>query len=105
MLNAMHLSLEEAVMNLAMHAFAPGEHHEIVIWLHQVSDAIVLVVEDKGRFFDPAVAPLPRHPENLHDAEPGGLGLTLLRHFCQDIGYRQIGDRNQLSLRFPLPQT
>jgi hypothetical protein len=38
-------------------------------------------------------------PASLHEAEPGGLGLVLIRHYCRDISYERIGNRNRLTLR------
>jgi len=102
-LQRMHVALEEAVMNVAMHAYAPGEDGEIVIRLRTSADAACLIVEDGGPAFDPTVAPTRERPESLEAMPVGGLGLTLLRHYCADIGYERIADRNRLTLRFPLP--
>jgi anti-sigma regulatory factor (Ser/Thr protein kinase) len=99
----MHVALEEAVMNVAMHAFSPGEPGEITVRLDTSPDGAALVVEDSGRPFDPTAAPSPERPTSLSEARPGGLGLTLLRHYCREISYARIGDRNRLTLRFPLP--
>jgi hypothetical protein len=38
----------------------------------------------------------------LLDAEPGGLGIKLLRHYCKDISYARESGRNRLTLGFPL---
>ncbi len=98
----MHVALEEAVMNVAMHAYAPGEAGEITIRLHADPDAAALVIEDAGPAFDPTAAtPRPR-ATSLEAARPGGLGLTLLRHYCRDISYERAEDRNRLTLRFRL---
>jgi anti-sigma regulatory factor (Ser/Thr protein kinase) len=105
---AMHhgvrVALEEAVMNVAMHGFAPGTSGEITVRSHKSSDVVTFVVEDTGRAFDPSAAPVPARPASLLDAEPGGLGLTLLRHYCPDLTYERIGDQNRLTLRFALPK-
>jgi len=98
-LQRMHVALEEAVMNVAMHAYAPGE---IVIRLRTSADAASLIVEDSGPAFDPTIAPTRERPESLEAMPVGGLGLTLLRHYCADIGYERIAGCNRLTLRFPL---
>jgi anti-sigma regulatory factor (Ser/Thr protein kinase) len=98
----MHVALEEAVMNAAMHAYGLGAEGHITIRLRASPDTAALLVEDDGPAFDPTAAePAPR-AASLEEAVPGGLGLTLLRHFCGDIGYERIGDRNRLTMRFPL---
>jgi serine/threonine-protein kinase RsbW len=94
------VALEEAVMNVAMHAFPAGESGEIAVALHAAPDGVTLVVEDTGREFDPTTAPSAARPASLSEAEPGGLGLTLLRHYCDNIRYERVAARNRLTLRF-----
>ncbi len=103
MLHGMHVAIEEAVANVALHAFGPDQSGDIAVRLCAAPDAAALVVEDGGRPFDPVTAPVPARPARLQDARPGGLGLTLLRHYCRDISYERIDGRNHLTLRFPLP--
>ena len=38
----------------------------------------------------------------LEEAVPGGLGLRLMRHYCQDMSYQRNGGMNRLTLRFSL---
>ena len=98
--HAMHVALEEAVQNVAMHAGEP----EIIEVTFLLSERIAtLVVADNGREFDPTAAPVTNPATRLQQGEPGGLGLTLLRHYCDDIRYERVGERNRLTLRFPLP--
>jgi serine/threonine-protein kinase RsbW len=98
----MQVALEEAVMNVAMHAYGPGGDGAITIRLLLQGDAATLVIEDTGPAFDPTTAAERAAPKNLAEARPGGLGLKLLRHFCPDIAYERTGGRNRLTLRFPL---
>ena len=89
-------------MNVAMHGFPSGAPGEITVALKASCDAATLVVEDTGRGFDPTEAPDNERTGNVRDLEPGGLGLILLHHYCKDISYRRDGERNRLTLRFPL---
>ncbi len=98
----MHVALEEAVMNVAMHAYGPGGDGEITIRLLPQGNAVALMIEDSGPAFDPTTAAERAAPKSLAEARPGGLGLKLLRHFCPDIGYERVDGRNCLTLRFPL---
>ena len=98
----MQVALEEAVMNVAMHAFAPDSPGEIEVRFDAVPDAATLVIEDAGPPFDPTTAAIHQRPAALEEATPGGLGLTLLRHYCDEIGYARLGERNRLTLRFRL---
>jgi serine/threonine-protein kinase RsbW len=59
-----------------------------------------LRVADGGLAFDPASChpeAMPR-PTSLDDASPGGLGLILIRQFCDDLVYRRSEDRNHLTI-------
>lgn len=101
-LQGMHVALEEAVMNVAMHAYPSGAAGQIAIRLRMSRDDATLMIEDSGPAFDPTIAVVAERPKTLHDARPGGLGLTLLRHYCRDVTYERVDDRNRLSLRFPI---
>jgi anti-sigma regulatory factor (Ser/Thr protein kinase) len=108
MLCGMHIALEEAVMNVAMHAYpSDGQNNmcakDIALWLDVTPAAAVLIVEDNGRAFDVASASAGARPPNLSELKAGGLGFVLLRHYCPEIGYERVGGRNRLTLRFPLP--
>jgi serine/threonine-protein kinase RsbW len=103
MRHRMRVVLEEAVLNAVMHGFAPGTPGEITVQLRVSPDTASLLVEDSGAAFDPTLVSERQRPTSLLEAERGGLGLTLLRHFCQDISHARVGGRNRLTLRFPLP--
>ena len=102
-MNGMHVALEEAVMNVAMHAYAPDLEGEIVVTFAVNDASAALTVEDAGPPFNPVAADAPDPHVRIQSDVPGGLGLTLMRHFCQDIGYERVDGRNRLTMRFPLP--
>ncbi len=101
-LHAMQVVLEEVVTNSAKHGFPPGVPGEIRLRLSGSEDELVLIVEDHGYPFDPTTAFIPERGKDLNDIEPGGLGMTLMRHFCKDISYRRAENENRLTMRFPL---
>ena len=100
LLEGMHVALEEAVMNVAMHGYAPGAPGEIIVRLQAEAGAAVLQVDDYGPPFDPVSVPVPAKPVTPDDVDAGGLGLKLLRHFCKDISYVRQAGSNRLTLRF-----
>jgi len=100
MLPGMHVALEEAVTNAVLHGFAPAPAGRVAVRLDAAHGVAVLVVEDDGRAVDPTVLPAER--PSPQDSAVGGLGLTLMRHFCRDISYARVSDRNRLTLRFPI---
>jgi anti-sigma regulatory factor (Ser/Thr protein kinase) len=101
LLPKLHVVVEEAVANVAMHAFPQDEVGEITVQLRVEPDATVLTVEDAGAAFDSTAAAEPDRPTSLLDATPGGLGLRLMRRYCSDITYERRDGRNRLTLRFP----
>ena len=101
-LDAMHVTLEEAVMNVVMHAALPEEAPEILIQFTAAPGFAELLIEDAGQEFNPVTAPEKPRPKSLAEAEPGGMGLKLLRRYCTDMAYERTGGRNRLMLRFVL---
>jgi len=100
LLEAMHIVLEEAVMNVAMHAVLPEDAPEILVRFTAAGGVAELLIEDAGQEFDPVTAPEKPRPRSLAEAEPGGMGLKLLRRYCTDMEYERTGGRNRLTLRF-----
>jgi anti-sigma regulatory factor (Ser/Thr protein kinase) len=100
-LSNMHIVLEEAVMNVVMHAIQPGQ---IMVEFAILDDFAALTIEDGGQWFDPTLAPPARRPANVLEMRPGGHGLTLLRHYAQEMNYQRTGGRNRLTMRFSLAQ-
>lgn len=101
LVDRMHVALEEAVMNVAMHGYKDVAGGEIIVRLLIEANAAILQVEDQGQHFDPVAAPQTAKQASLADTKPGGLGLKLLHHFCKDISYVRETDINRLTLRFP----
>jgi serine/threonine-protein kinase RsbW len=96
---ALHVALEEAVANAAMHGFAPEAGGEIVVRLGLDGADVVAEVEDTGRPFDPTTTSVPPRPATIAEATPGGRGLGLLRHYCRTMAYVRADGRNRLTLR------
>jgi anti-sigma regulatory factor (Ser/Thr protein kinase) len=100
MAHAVRMCLEEAVVNLLDHSPPTTDGPEITVTLAWHGDVMVAVIEDRGSPFDPRTISLPRRPESLDDAIPGGLGILLIRSYASDIEYDTLLGRNRLTLRF-----
>jgi anti-sigma regulatory factor (Ser/Thr protein kinase) len=101
--HGMRVALEEVVLNAAMHGTGPNSSGRITVQLRITPDFVELCVESFGREFDPTRAPTRPRPASILEAHPGGLGLVLLHHYCHDITYERIQNRNRLIMRFPSP--
>ena len=100
--HALHLCLEEAVVNVVRYAFEPGTMHDVNIALWRDAKAIHAEVIDDGRAFDPLSLELPESPKDLQSAQVGGLGIKLMRSFAGCAAYQRVGARNRLTLSFPV---
>ncbi len=100
-LHHLDLCLEEVLMNVIMHSGLADQRAliELMFELQQQGDVTqaLLTVSDAGARFDPlAVAPRPL-PASLAEAEPGGLGLMILRSNAGHLSYRFDNGRNHLT--------
>lgn len=100
---AVRMCVEESVVNLIDHTVAPAETPDITVDLAWRDGVMVAVIEDRGPPFDPRSAEPPARPRSLDDAEPGGLGLLLIRSFASEIDYETVPGGNRLTLRFVMP--
>lgn len=101
LLFGMALSLEEVIANVVNHGFAQQPPPpEARIWLRcAVADGrVTLRVEDNGVPFDPTQFAVPAAATSLEDADIGGHGIQLVRHYMDEVRYAREGDRNVLTL-------
>jgi len=99
--HALHLCLEEAVVNVVDYAFEPDTSHDVHIALWRDDAAMHAEVVDDGRPFDPLSYSLPGAPNDLKSAEIGGLGIKLMRSYAARVDYQRSGETNRLVLSFP----
>ena len=93
------LLVEEVVMNVAMHGAEDAATAEVELLAEAGPDRCVLVFEDSGRAFDPTAGELKERPLSLADAEPGGLGLVLMRRLTRELAYQRLPEgRNRLRM-------
>lgn len=58
-----------------------------------------VTISDGGSAFNPLTAPLKERPAALDKAEPGGLGLVMLRRFADALDYSYSDGQNHLTIR------
>ena len=96
------LCLDEALSNIVMYGFqdaaAAAGPGNIRLVVHQDAQHILLDIFDNGMPFDPTQK-MPRDLDNsLEEAEIGGHGLRLMRHYLLDIAYQRSGEENHLRM-------
>jgi anti-sigma regulatory factor (Ser/Thr protein kinase) len=92
------LALEEILVNIISHAYAPGEAKTIEFSAAFRDALLYLRFEDSGPPFDPTRAPEPDTNQKLDDRPIGGLGLHLVRKMVQRMAYERRGDKNVLEI-------
>jgi len=97
-LNRMHLTAEEALVNIINYAY-PDKQGNIEI-TYEIKEDMRFVVEiiDWGIPFDPLSLPKPDVEAPLGKRNVGGLGIYLIRTIMDEVSYRRDQDRNILTL-------
>ena len=82
--------VEELVSNALRHRSGV---QDLALWLtlDDTGDAVTLELEDDGAAFDPMTASRPNGPDR---DTGGGIGLSIIRAWGEDITYARSGDRN-----------
>jgi anti-sigma regulatory factor (Ser/Thr protein kinase) len=90
------LVLEETLMNVIWHAYAGRPGQRIGVCVRLEAGQVVIEIDDDGMAFDPRAARPAARPASIGEAQPGGLGLLLLRARAAAVDYRREGGRNHL---------
>ena len=102
---ALTLCADEALTNIVTHAQAPtGQQLRIELMLGQMDDGIALCIADNGAAFDPTSRDSTELAESLDDADIGGHGLRLMRHYLQRFEYQRADGWNWLLLGVASPE-
>lgn len=96
------LSANEAVTNILSYAFPEGGQHDILLSLKYANNELELAITDDGMAFNPLAMPPHVQPATLADAQIGGLGIDLIRHYMDDCSYQRNGNKNSLILKLSL---
>ena len=95
----LELALHEVLANVLAHGGSAARAEPIRIRIEVRDQATTgearVEVTDAGIPFDPTGAPEHTPAKTLAEAQPGGLGLPLIRHCSDWMGYRREGDRNR----------
>jgi serine/threonine-protein kinase RsbW len=100
-IHRLDLCLNEALANTLSHgspAFPRSQVHLLVdVQRDGEAGAASVTVSDAGPAFDMTQAGAKPRPKTLADAEPGGLGLLMIRSFSDHLDYRFVDGRNVLT--------
>ncbi len=100
---ALTLCADEALVNIASYARTPGgEPARLWLACGRTPHGLALQIEDDGTAFDPTAQASPTLAPSLDEAQVGGHGLRLMRHYLRRLLYRRERDRNVQLLELAL---
>ncbi len=101
----LQLALEELLVNTIDYGFKPTNNSmastdaEIDLSVVTSAKEIIVTIKDNGIAFDPTQHSLPPLAPSLEEAEIGGQGLRLIRHYFDEIYYYRCDNHNNLRLK------
>ena len=95
---AVNLSIDEILTNTINYGYDDDEPHRIELVLRLQTDALVIVIVDDSRRFDPTATPDPDIEASLDERDVGGLGLFLVHQMMDGVEYERADDRNVVTL-------
>lgn len=87
---AVHLAVEEALLNAVKHGNKTDPDKEIKIDYSVSLDKVEIYMADEGNGFNPAAVPDPRCGENLY--KTNGRGLLLMRSYMDVVEFNKMGN-------------
>jgi len=103
LITELSLILDELLANIIEHGNCEKESL-IDIKLVKGDTQITLIVADEGAHFDPTITPVPDISLPLEKRKSGGIGIHLVRSFCNTCNYKRIHNKNVLTLKKNLPK-
>jgi len=91
---AIALATNEAISNIIIHAYAPGQKDVIEITCWQTPLGIEIIIKEKGMPFDSSLVP-EYDLEKLDAEDPRGLGLYLIKKTVDEVIYTNRGSEGK----------
>lgn len=95
---AVELTIEELLTNVVRHARPRADESAVALVVRFRPDRLTVIVEDRGRPFDPTAHPEPPAAASLEDLPVGGLGISLIRKAAESMTYTRDGDVNRVEV-------
>ncbi len=89
------IAVTESVNNAIVHGNKNDKSKNVQLTLIIEDNTIKFVVKDEGPGFDYQNLPDPTAPENID--KPGGRGIFLMKHLCDEVSFKENGTIAELS--------
>lgn len=83
------IAVTESVNNAILHGNKGDKSKSVDLQLKLEDNTIRFTVEDEGEGFQYDELPDPTAPENLEN--PGGRGIFLMKHLCDEVTFKEEG--------------
>jgi anti-sigma regulatory factor (Ser/Thr protein kinase) len=92
------VAVYEAAVNIALHGYQDGTG-DIVIAVERQGNRLLVRLTDSAPPFDPTISPEPDITTPLGLRRFGGMGVQMMRVFCDELHYRRLSAGvNELTL-------
>lgn len=88
------VAVTESVNNAIYHGNKEDKDKNVTIKLEMDEKTMRFFIKDEGPGFDYDNLPDPTAPENI--AKPGGRGIFLMKHLCDDVNFYEEGREVEL---------
>jgi serine/threonine-protein kinase RsbW len=88
------IAVTEAVNNAIKHGNSGNSGKNVSLSLTLNDNLLKFVISDEGHGFNPHNLPDPTSPENLE--KPGGRGIFLMKHLCDEVQFLEEGKTVEL---------
>ncbi|MFA0961813.1 ATP-binding protein [Roseivirga sp. BDSF3-8] len=89
------IAVTESVTNAIKHGNSGDKSKNVHLSLTIQDNQIVFTIRDEGNGFDHTNLPDPTSPENID--KPGGRGIFLMKHLCDEVNFKDEGRIVELS--------
>jgi len=96
-ISKIELATEEALVNVFRYAY-PEQPGDVEMICRLKGKRLAIQIIDSGIPFDATAMPDPKVAGGVHEREPGGLGILLMKKVMDEVRYRRENDRNILTL-------
>jgi anti-sigma regulatory factor (Ser/Thr protein kinase)/GNAT superfamily N-acetyltransferase len=90
-LSQIEVAVEEAVSNVAEHAYDAEENITFDLICEMLPDALKIIIREHGIPFDPKHIPEFKSPQDLEDASTAGIGVFLMRSLMDECSFHNLG--------------
>lgn len=101
--NNIALAVDEACTNIIKHAYNYAADQQIDIVVSMRKPAFEIIIEDKGKHFNPETVVMPEMKEYLSHYKKGGLGMYLMKKLMDKVEYSIQPQKNVVRLIKYLP--